>query len=73
MFTGLVEAVGEVVSIERDQNGAVLELGGGYCHFINNIRAAEKHVVDLYPGVTEHAAHGVVAHVQSCSDLSNFT
>jgi riboflavin synthase len=26
MFTGLVEAVGEVVSIERDQNGAVLEI-----------------------------------------------
>ncbi len=54
------------------ENGAVLELGGGYCHFINNIRAAEKHVVDLYPGVTEHAAQGVVAHVQSCVDLSNF-
>jgi SAM-dependent methyltransferase len=54
------------------ENGAVLELGGGYCHFINNIRAAEKHVVDLYPGVTEHAAQGVVAHVQSCGDLSNF-
>jgi Methyltransferase domain len=54
------------------ENGAVLELGGGYCRFINNIRAAEKHVVDLYPGVTEHAAQGVVAHVQSCGDLSNF-
>src|SRR5258706_7201453 len=54
------------------ENGAVLELGGGYCHFINNIRAAEKHVVDLYPGASEYAAQGVVAHVQSCADLSNF-
>jgi SAM-dependent methyltransferase len=54
------------------ENGAVLELGGGYCHFINNIRAAEKHVVDLYPGVIEYAAQGVVAHIQSCADLSNF-
>ena len=53
-------------------NGAVLELGGGYCHFINNIRAAERHVVDLFPGVCTHAAQGVTPHLQSCTDLSNF-
>jgi len=52
--------------------GAVLELGGGYCHFINNIRAADKHVVDLYDGLPECAAPDVKAHVQSCTSLNNF-
>lgn len=60
--------------LQRDipPNSAVLELGGGYCNFINNIRAAERHVVDLYPGVCTHAGKGVTPHVQSCTDLSNF-
>ena len=50
----------------------VLELGGGYCNFINNIRASEKHVVDIYEGVKELAAENVTAHVQSCTTLANF-
>jgi SAM-dependent methyltransferase len=50
----------------------VLELGGGYCCFINHIVAAERHVVDLFEGIVEHAAAGVKAHVRSCTDLSNF-
>jgi SAM-dependent methyltransferase len=54
------------------EDGAVLELGGGYCHFINNIRAAKKHVVDLYPAIRTNAAEGVTPHVQSCTDLGNF-
>jgi hypothetical protein len=54
------------------ENGTVIELGGGYCHFINNIRAANRHVVDLYPGILKTAAKGVTPHVQSCADLSNF-
>jgi SAM-dependent methyltransferase len=47
-------------------------LGGGYCHFINNIRAAEKHVVDLFPGIEAAAMAGVKAHVQSCTSLYGF-
>jgi len=50
----------------------VLELGGGYCNFINNIKASEKHVVDIYEGVKELAAENVTAHVQSCTTLANF-
>jgi SAM-dependent methyltransferase len=53
-------------------NGAVLELGGGYCYFINHIRAAKKHVVDLYEDIREHAAPGVMTHVQSCTSLPGF-
>lgn len=60
--------------LQRDirSDGAVLELGGGYCHFINNIRAAEKHVVDLFAGIRTHAAKGVMPHVRSCTNLDNF-
>jgi len=60
--------------LQRDvaANGSVLELGGGYCYFINNIQAAEKHVVDVYEGIVQAAAAGVTAHVQSCVNLSNF-
>lgn len=52
--------------------GRVLDLGAGYCDFINNIEAAEKHAVDLYPGFAEFAADGVQTHVGSCADLSEF-
>ena len=60
--------------LQRDipDNARILELGGGYCNFINNIAGSEKHVVDLYPEITEFAAPGVIAHVQSCVDLDLF-
>jgi SAM-dependent methyltransferase len=51
---------------------AVLELGGGYCDFINNIRARDKHVVDVFEGVLKYANQSVKAHVGSCTDLSEF-
>jgi len=50
----------------------VLELGGGYCDFINNIRAREKHVVDVFDGIFRYAGQDVKAHVRSCTDLSEF-
>ncbi|MGA2795219.1 MAG: class I SAM-dependent methyltransferase [Roseiarcus sp.] len=40
-------------------DGAVLELGAGYCDFINRIEAAKKYALDLWPGMAEHAAPGV--------------
>jgi SAM-dependent methyltransferase len=53
-------------------SSAVLELGGGYCDFINHIRAAEKHVVDLSPDIAGFAAGDVVTHVQPCWELDQF-
>lgn len=32
----------------------VLELGCGYCEFINNIRCARKIAVDRWPGIADH-------------------
>jgi SAM-dependent methyltransferase len=59
--------------LERDFPGhdAVLELGGAYCNFINNVRARVKHVVDLYPDLPKYAAPDVKSHVQSCTNLDS--
>jgi len=60
--------------LEKDfrRHAAVLEIGGAYCHFINNVKAAKKHVVDLFPELPQHAAPDVTAHVQSCTNLDIF-
>src|SRR5947209_6531917 len=60
--------------LEKDfaKNPAVLELGGGYCHFINNVKASRKHVVDLFPALPANAGPDVTAHVQSCTNLDLF-
>jgi SAM-dependent methyltransferase len=50
----------------------VLELGAGYCHFINNIVAAERHALDLFPRLSEYAGPGVIAHVGECTSLDSF-
>lgn len=50
--------------------GHVLELGAGYCHFINNVAAARKTAVDLGPVTAEHAAPGVAVHRGDVTDLS---
>jgi SAM-dependent methyltransferase len=38
---------------------SVLDLGAGYCEFINSIRAAEKFALDLNPATVSHADEGV--------------
>ena len=53
-------------------DGAVLDLGAGYCSFINHVRASEKHAFDIFPGFAEHANPDVKTHVGDCRDLSRF-
>jgi SAM-dependent methyltransferase len=43
--------------IPRD--AAVLELGAGYCDWINNVRAARRVALDIWPGLPAFAAPGV--------------
>src|SRR5258706_579553 len=40
----------------------VIEVGAGYCEFINNIRAREKVAVDINPETIKHAVSGVTVH-----------
>jgi SAM-dependent methyltransferase len=40
-------------------NASVLELGAGYCHWINNVTAARRVAVDIWTELPRHAAGGV--------------
>jgi SAM-dependent methyltransferase len=48
----------------------VLEIGAGYCEFINHIDASRKIAVDLNPDTVRFAAEGVKVHRISTTDLS---
>ncbi len=48
----------------------VLDLGAGYCDFINQVKASEKYAVDVFERLDEFAADGVRAFTQSCTNLS---
>jgi len=52
-------------------DAAVLELGAGYCPFINQVHSREKYALDRSDVVRRHARPGVRTFVQSCTDLSN--
>jgi predicted SAM-dependent methyltransferase len=41
----------------------VVEIGAGYCHWINAVRATERVAVDLWEGLAAHAGPGVDARV----------
>lgn len=47
----------------------VLDLGSGYCDFINQVRARQRHARDYSPVVKEHAASEVSTSVGSCASL----
>lgn len=42
-------------------NAHVLEIGAGYCHWINAVRAARRVAVDVWPELPRHAGPGVEA------------
>lgn len=49
-------------------SGIVLDLGAGYCEFINNAAATVKYAMDLNPDVHEQAEQDVTILEQDCSD-----
>jgi len=50
--------------------GTVLELGAGFCDFINQVVAARKYAVDLWPQLPNFAAADVEPIVGAVTDLS---
>lgn len=54
------------------ESDRVLDLGAGYCDFINHVVAKDRHAVDIFERLGEYAREGVQAHIQDCTDLSNF-
>jgi SAM-dependent methyltransferase len=52
--------------IPRDSR--VLDLGAGYCEFINAIPAGARYAMDLNPDTRQHADPGVLLLEQDCSE-----
>jgi SAM-dependent methyltransferase len=50
-------------------DSTVLELGAGYCHFINNVKARTRIAVDLWPEFPRYAQPGVRTIVGSIAQL----
>jgi len=53
-------------------NGKVLEIGGGFCSFINAISSQEKSVVESGEHIKEYANGDVKVFVQQYNKLDNF-
>lgn len=51
------------------ENTIVLEIGAGYCEFINNIKAKEKIALDLNPDIKKFARDDVKVVVASSTDM----
>ena len=47
--------VREFLSKHIDKTDSVLDVGSGYCEFINNVDAADKYVIDTNPEVRKYA------------------
>jgi SAM-dependent methyltransferase len=52
------------------ENGAVLELGAGYCDLINSMVARERFALDIWPGIADHAEKGVRTIVGNLDGIS---
>jgi len=51
-------------------NDTVLDVGGGQCLFINNIRCGEKYVVDLNPDIKKYANQDIIIVQESADNIS---
>lgn len=60
---GVWQVVAEHLSSYVPPDSAVVELGAGYCHWINAVRASRRVAVDVWAELPRHAAPGVEARV----------
>jgi len=49
-------------------SGTVLDLGAGYCEFVNHTEVRVKYAMDLNPEIHKRAAQGVFVIQQDCAD-----
>lgn len=62
------ELAARVFSAWIPPDSVVLDLGCGYCEFINHIQAREKYGMDLNPDAVRNAAPGVTILHHDCSE-----
>jgi hypothetical protein len=56
-------------SRDVEPSDCVLELGSGYSHFINNVQAAKRIAIDIWPGFLDYLDAGVQGHIGAVTDL----
>jgi SAM-dependent methyltransferase len=66
---GVWREIARYVARDAPGAGAVLELGAGYCDFINQFPARRKIAFDLNPEMKRHAASDVELHIADCTEL----
>jgi len=54
------------------KDAVVLDVGAGYCEFINNVECKEKHALDINLDMKRKAGYDVECHVKECTDLGCF-
>ncbi len=54
------------------ENARILELGAGYCSFINQIKASRKHALDRSGVIRRYAHKDVTLHITNCTNLRIF-
>jgi len=63
------KAITEYLQKFVPENGNVLEIGAGYCDFINQIKAGKKEAMDINPTSSKFCAPNVVF---TCESILNF-
>ena len=67
---------GQIVEFESKyipENSTVVDLGAGYCDFINNVKAAKKYAVDISAELPNYAGNEVAQISSSVTDLSGIS
>lgn len=64
------EIIAGYLQREIKEDSCVLDIGAGYCGFINNIKAREKHALDIFD-IREYADDDILVHIQPCTNLEN--
>ncbi|MCD4652815.1 class I SAM-dependent methyltransferase [bacterium] len=67
------EVIVEYLQRYIPENAVILELGAGYCSFINQVRAKEKHALDRSEIIEKYAAQDVRKHIKDCNQLKDFS
>jgi SAM-dependent methyltransferase len=55
------------------EDAVVLDIGAGYGEFINQVRARERHAVDLTDDLVRYFHSGVALHVHSCTFMPSLS
>lgn len=53
-------------------DSSIIDVGAGYCDFINNIKGKEKYAIDSFADFRDYANPEVKTYVGKCTDMSCF-